>query len=72
MIFHWDVPEKKWITQLTLDRSLVLKDGLFMLFTIESFVDSVDFPTVLSEGRQYLSSILREIGLELPEEDETQ
>lgn len=70
VIFHWEVPDKKWITQLTLDRSLVFKEGLFLLLSIESTVDTIDFPMALAEGRQYLSSILREIGLELAGESQ--
>lgn len=70
VIFHWDVPDKKWITQLTLDRSLVFKEGLFLLLSIEIAADHIDFPTALVEGRQYLLSILREIGLELTNESQ--
>lgn len=65
VIFHWDVPDKKWITQFTLDRSLIFQGGLFLLLNIESEDDSMDFPKVLGDGRKYLASILNEIGLEL-------
>jgi len=72
VIFHWDVPDKKWITQLTLDRSMAFKDGLFLLLSIESSADNMNLPMALVEGRQYLSSILRELGLELAGERASQ
>lgn len=65
VIFHWDVPDKHWTTQLTLDRSVFYEDGLFLLLSIECFSDNLDLPAVLIEGRQYLIAVLQEIGVEL-------
>lgn len=66
VIFHWDVPERGWTAQLTLDRSLLVKDGLFLLLSIEVLQDHLDFPSILAQAGQYLLDVLEEIGLALP------
>ncbi len=66
-IFHWEVPDRKWSTQLVLDRSLVIPGGLYTMLTLLVFGDIVNYPELLGEGRAYLGAVLGELGLNFPE-----
>jgi hypothetical protein len=62
-IFHWDVPDRHWTTQLALDRSVVVKDGLYMMFTLLVADDIADYESLARDSRSYLENVLGEIGL---------
>ncbi len=62
-IFHWSVPEKAWATQLVFDRSVLVPDGLFLMFTLEVKRDEVAFENIAKEGRAYLEAILAKLDL---------
>jgi hypothetical protein len=63
-IFYWSVPEKAWTTQLVIDRSVLLSDGLFLMFSLEVKKDEVVFEDIGREGRAYLETILAKLDLE--------
>jgi len=62
-IFHWDVPEREWQTQLVVDRSLAVSNGLFLMFTLTIGHDKINFVELSGSAREYLFGILNEIGL---------
>ena len=63
LILHWEVPERNWTTQLVLDRSLVVTDGLYMMFTLLAPGSVSDYATLAKSGRTYLEAVLSELGL---------
>ena len=58
VIFHWQVAEKGWETQLTLDESILLKGGLFLSLLIRTEKNLTDFTEVLKDGHVYLTRVL--------------
>lgn len=62
-IFHWFLEEKAWTTELVLDRSTLVPDGLFLMFTLEINKNDVVFEDVAPEARSYLQTVLSELGL---------
>jgi hypothetical protein len=66
-IFHWEVPDRSWSTQLVLDRSLVISGGLYAMFTLLVLKDMVNYSELLTEGRTYLAALFGELGLDFPE-----
>ncbi len=56
-----------WITQLMIDRSQSVKDGLFISLGIVVNSDKIDYDVLFGEGRQYLDSLLAEVNLRLPD-----
>lgn len=63
VIFHWEVPERNWTTQFVLDRSVVVKDGLYMMFTLVVTGDVSDYASCARDGRSYLEDVLGDLGL---------
>lgn len=63
LIFHWDVPETKWSTQLVVDKSLLTNGGLYIALTVSIVGDAVDFDSVGSGGYVYMEKVLNELGL---------
>lgn len=57
-IFHWQVAEKGWETQLTLDESILVKGGLFLSLLIRTEKKLTDFTEVLKDGHVYLTVLL--------------
>jgi hypothetical protein len=66
-IFHWVVPEQKWITQLNIDKSVAVPNGLFVMLSITISVDKIQFMSVLERGRAYLIGLLDELSLDVPD-----
>ncbi len=66
-IFHRSVPEKKWVTQLTLDRSQYIPGSLFIGLSIRIETGPVNYDSLLVEGRSYFAEVLGELGLRLPD-----
>jgi hypothetical protein len=68
-IFNFLVPSNQWRTQLMLDNSSVISDGLFVSLTINIKADKLDYDKIMLESRQYLGSLLQDLDLQLPELD---
>jgi hypothetical protein len=64
--FYRTVPEKRWATKLTFDRSASIPGGLFLALSIVIANSKIDYASLLAEGREYLVEMLSEIGLALP------
>jgi hypothetical protein len=67
-IFYWEVPDKGWQTQLTVDASQVIPGGVFLSLTLLTEKDRVEFQQILEEGRAYVKSILKELNISFPNE----
>lgn len=67
VIFNQVRRDLNWQTQLLLDRSTIIQDGLFVSLTITVRTDVIDYDNLLSEGRVYFATVLRELDLQLPE-----
>jgi hypothetical protein len=65
-VFHWTVPENGWLTQLTVDKSLAIKDGIFVMVSISVATDKIEFGPFAEAGRGYLLRVLEELGLTIP------
>ena len=65
VIFNWELDHKGWVTKLALDRSVLLPEGVFLMFTLTAKTDKVDYANILTEGRTYLDSVLTELELKL-------
>ncbi len=66
-IFHRSVPQKKWVTQLILDRSQSIPGALFIGLSIRIEAGLVNYDSLLVEGRTYFGEFLGELGLTLPD-----
>lgn len=66
-IFHHAIPDRKWQTQLIVDRSNYLPDGLFLGLNLIVRYDDVKYDKFLLEGREYFGLLLQELGLNLPD-----
>jgi len=64
LIFRYDLVEKDWELQFTIDHSLLVGDGLFVQFSILSKADKQDYLDVLLTGRRLLEKALATMGLE--------
>ena len=67
-IFHWSQPEKSWTTQLVLDKSVVVPDGLYLMFTLDVAKNVIPFANIAVEARSYLDAIIAQLGLEFVQE----
>jgi hypothetical protein len=67
--FNWREPHRGWRTKLTLDGSLAYNDALFLSFNVDIVGDELKVTTVWPEGAGYFGSILAELGLRYPEQD---
>lgn len=67
VIFNNALPNRNWLTQLVLDRSVMVADGLYMSLTISVKTDVLQYDKLLVEGRAYLAGVLRELNLDVPE-----
>jgi hypothetical protein len=66
-IFRHAIPERKWVTQVIFDKSFLLPNALFMGFGVTINQDSINYDSLLLEGRMYLASLLQELDLRFPE-----
>ncbi len=66
-IFHRSVPERKWVTQLTMDRSQYIPGSLFIGLSIRIETGTVDYDSLLVEGRTYFQEFVGTLGLSLPD-----
>jgi hypothetical protein len=63
LIFRYDLAEKGWELQFTMDHSLLVENGLFVQFSILSKSDKQEYVDVLLHGRTLLDKALESIGL---------
>jgi hypothetical protein len=63
VIFHWEVPDRSWTTQLVLDRSVVVADGLYVMFTLIVQGHISDYVALAKDARMYVDAVLGELGL---------
>jgi hypothetical protein len=64
-IFNHVLRDVGWHTQLMLDRSLSVNDGLFFSFGITLSSDKIDYEGMFLAGRKYLDGMLADLGLQL-------
>jgi hypothetical protein len=67
LIFNFLVPNSQWKTQLMLDNSAMIPNGLFLNLTINIKADKLNYDKIMLESREYLGSLLQELDLQLPE-----
>jgi hypothetical protein len=65
VIFNLSRPETGWYSQLMLDRSLSVKDGLFLSFGITLRSDKIDYSAFFIDARRHVDSTLEELSLRL-------
>jgi hypothetical protein len=65
VIFRWESTEKHWQTRLVLDESISVPKGLFVMFSLISNVDGLNFAQTAQEARDCYYSILKELGIEV-------
>ena len=66
-VFHRAIPQKSWITQLTIDKSQGISGALFIGLTISIAGGKLDYDSLLADGREYFRNALSDLGLILPE-----
>jgi hypothetical protein len=64
IIYHWDVKEKGWRVQFTIDHSLSVDNGLFLNYLIRPSGDRIDYVSFIAEGTELFDRMLSKIGLE--------
>jgi hypothetical protein len=67
LIFNFLVPDSQWKTQLMLDNSALIPNGLFLNLSINIKADKLNYDKIMLESREYLGSLLQELDLQLPE-----
>ncbi len=65
LTFHWELPDSGWRTQLAIDHSILIPEGLFIMFTLRVDADSLDYGKLAEEGRKYLDGVMNEVGLSI-------
>jgi hypothetical protein len=67
MIFNYAVPEKNWITQFIVDRSVQVPEALYVALSIKVAAESCAYASMLGDGRSYLAACLADLGLAMSE-----
>lgn len=65
IIYRSKLPSRGWRTQLTLDHSLVVPDGLFVYFEILMSADQIEYGEALSFAQQLLDGAIANVGVQL-------
>lgn len=66
-VFYRAVPDKSWTTKLTIDKSQHFLGGLFIGLSITVANATVDYDSLLADGREYFVNAISDLGLELPD-----
>lgn len=69
IIYRSELPSRGWRTELTIDHSLVVPDGLFVHFEVLVTADEIDYGEALSLARQLLDGAIASIGVKFEGED---
>jgi hypothetical protein len=64
-IFHFDVKERGWRVQLTLDHSLSVPDGIYIAFTVLVASDRLDYQRTFVDARELFNRCLSNVGLRI-------
>src|SRR5579863_7048901 len=62
-IFNHVVEDAAWVTQLVLDRSLSVREGLFVSFGVTVNDDKLDYMSLFTDARKYFEAMLAELDL---------
>jgi hypothetical protein len=65
-IFNHVRKDAPWQTQLVLDRSLSVNEGLFASFGVTVIDDKIDYVAFLADARKYFEAMLADLDLRLP------
>ena len=68
IIYRSELPSRVWRTQLTIDNSLVVPDGLFVYFEVLANADHLDYGEALTFARELLEGALESIGVRFERE----
>ncbi|MFI5098603.1 MAG: hypothetical protein ACHQT6_11580 [Candidatus Acidiferrales bacterium] len=60
------VPDKKWLAELFVDKSRHLSGSLYIGLSLQIEGNTIDYESLLTDGREYLVGILALLDLELP------
>lgn len=66
VILHRSIPERKWVTQLIVDRSQFIPGALFISLLIKIESNALEYESLLVEGRRFFESAVGELGLVVP------
>lgn len=69
IIYRSELPGRGWRTELTIDHSLVVPDGLFVHFEVLVTADEIDYGEALALARQLLDGAIASIGVKFEGED---
>lgn len=72
LIFNHVLPRKQWIVSLTMDRSQFIKGALFIGLSIHVESPTIDYQSLLIEGREFFMKAVGQFGLVLPDEIATE
>lgn len=64
-VFYRAVPDKFWTSKLTIDKSEHFPGAVFLGLKIDVASPVVDYPALLSDGREYFAKLLGDLGLAL-------
>jgi hypothetical protein len=67
VVFYRAIPGRAWTTQITIDKSQHFPGGLFIGIKLAIANGTVDYDSLLSDGREYFRSALSDLGLILPD-----
>lgn len=65
-IFHFDIPDRAWQVQLTLDHSLSISDGIYVNYNVLVVSDRLDYQQTFMEARDLFNRCLKQVGLKIP------
>ncbi|HEX6809791.1 MAG TPA: hypothetical protein VF118_17520 [Gemmatimonadaceae bacterium] len=71
IIYRSELPTRGWRTQLTIDHSLVVPDGLFVYFEVLVNADQIDYGEALTFARHLLDGAIDSIGVRFEGEDKS-
>jgi hypothetical protein len=66
VIQHRSIPERKWVTQLIVDRSQLIPGALFISLFIRIESGKLEYGALLAEGRKFFETAVGELGLVVP------
>ena len=67
LIFNHVVPRRGWAVSMTIDRSQFIGGALFIGFSIRVENPTIDYESLLVEGREFFAKAIGQFGLVLPE-----
>lgn len=71
IIYRSELPSRGWRTQLTIDHSLVVPDGLFVYFEVLVNADQIEYTEALTFARHLLDGAMYSIGVRFEGEEKS-